>query len=86
VPGNQALSAILFLCQEVLHKEIEPVLLSGAKRPERLPTVITRTEVMQVLSELNGVKGALDFGITELRDQIIEICRSGHVHRHGPQR
>ncbi|MDZ4159464.1 MAG: phage integrase N-terminal SAM-like domain-containing protein [Anaerolineaceae bacterium] len=30
---NQALSAILFLYREVLHKEIEPVLLSSAKLP-----------------------------------------------------
>ena len=39
---NQALSAILFLYREVLHKEIEPILLSSAKRPERLPIVLTR--------------------------------------------
>ena len=39
---NQALSAILFLYREVLHQEIEPILLTGAKRPERLPTVLTR--------------------------------------------
>jgi len=42
---NQALSAIPFLYRKVLHKEIEPLLLSSAKRPERLPTVITREEV-----------------------------------------
>ncbi|MFZ8852576.1 MAG: site-specific integrase, partial [Armatimonadota bacterium] len=39
---NQALSAVLFLYREVLHKEIEPVLLSTAKRPQRLPSVLTR--------------------------------------------
>jgi site-specific recombinase XerD len=32
---NQALSAILFLYREVLHKEIDPVLLPLAKRPHR---------------------------------------------------
>lgn len=51
---NQALSAILFLYREVLHKEIEPVLLSGAKRPERLPTVLTRDQVLLVINQLNG--------------------------------
>jgi integron integrase len=52
---NQALSAILFLYREVLHKEIEPILLSSAKRPERLPTVLTHEEVLRVLHHLNGV-------------------------------
>jgi integron integrase len=52
---NQALSAILFLYREVLHKEIEPVLLSTAKRPERLPTVLTHEEVLRVLDQLNGI-------------------------------
>jgi integron integrase len=51
---NQALSAILFLYREVLHKEIEPILVNSAKRPERLPTVLTREEVVRVLSELMG--------------------------------
>ena len=51
---NQALSAVLFLYREVLHKEIDPILLSGAKRPERLPTVLTRDEVTTILAQLNG--------------------------------
>jgi len=51
---NQALSAILFLYREVLHKEIEPVLLSSAKRPERLPTVLTREETLRVIDWLHG--------------------------------
>ena len=52
---NQALSAILFLYREVLHKEIEPVLLSTAKRPDRLPTVLTRAETLRVIDQLNGL-------------------------------
>src|SRR5512138_2319990 len=32
---NQALSAVLFLYREVLHKEIESVPLTSARRPER---------------------------------------------------
>lgn len=52
---NQALSAILFLYREILHQEIEPVLLSGAKRPERFPTVLTHEEVRRLLSHLTGV-------------------------------
>jgi integrase len=52
---NQALSAILFLYRHVLHKEIEPILLSTAKRPERLPTVLTRQEVLTLLEHLVGI-------------------------------
>ncbi|MEM4204273.1 MAG: integron integrase [Candidatus Methanomethylicaceae archaeon] len=51
---NQALSAILFLYREVLRKEIEPVLLSAAKRPERLPTVLSREEVLRLINQLSG--------------------------------
>ncbi len=53
---NQALSAVLFLYREVLHKEIEPILLSGAKRPERLPTVLTRLEVLRIIDQLGGAQ------------------------------
>jgi len=51
---NQALSALLFLYREVLHKEMDPVLLPSAKRPQRLPTVLTRDEVLRLLSHLDG--------------------------------
>ncbi|MBC7348006.1 MAG: integron integrase [Clostridia bacterium] len=51
---NQALSAILFLYREVLHKEIDPVVLPSAKRPERLPTVLTRDEVLRLINHLDG--------------------------------
>jgi integron integrase len=51
---NQALSALLFLYREVLNKEIEPVLLSTAKRPQRLPSVLTRQEVLTLLEHLSG--------------------------------
>jgi len=52
---NQALSAILFLYKEVLEQDIG--WLDGmehAKRPARLPVVITATEVRTVLAHLDG--------------------------------
>lgn len=52
---NQALSALLFLYREVLHKEIDSVLLPSAKRPQRLPTVLTRDEVFRLLNQMDGV-------------------------------
>jgi integron integrase len=52
---NQALSAILFLYREVLHQQVEPILLSSARRPERLPTVLTREETLQIIDRLEGI-------------------------------
>ncbi|MGQ0550462.1 MAG: integron integrase [Armatimonadota bacterium] len=53
---NQALSALLFLYREVLDQEI-PWLDSvvHAKRPRRLPVVLTRDEIRAVVDQLNGV-------------------------------
>lgn len=50
---NQAFAALLFLYRKVL--EVEPGQIEGvvrAKRPKRLPVVLTRNEVAQVLEEL----------------------------------
>jgi integrase len=52
---NQALSALLFLYRHVLHQDLP--WLDGvvrAKRPKRLPIVLTRDEVRAVISELHG--------------------------------
>ena len=53
---NQALSALLFLYGTVLEQPLG--LLEGvvrAKRPKRLPVVLTPTEVSRVLGRLEGV-------------------------------
>jgi integron integrase len=53
---NQALSAILFLYERVLEQPMNR--LEGvvrAKRPKRLPVVLTRAEVATVLSRMSGV-------------------------------
>ena len=53
---NQALSALLFLYQQVLKKDLErPLDAVRAKRPKRLPTVMTEEEVMAVITALSGV-------------------------------
>lgn len=52
---NQALSAILFLYKQVLR--IELPWMDGvirARRPQRLPVVLTREEVTSVLAQLDG--------------------------------
>jgi integrase len=54
---NQALNALLFLYREVLGKEIGYVDgVVRAKRPHRLPVVLTRQEVKSILSLLDGVE------------------------------
>ena len=51
---NQALNAILFLYRDVLQKEIGYVDgVIRAKRPHRLPVVLTRQEVKSILGALN---------------------------------
>jgi integrase len=53
---NQALSAILFLYREVLQQELDLNLNAvRAKRPRRLPTVLTVEEVRAVLQQMDGV-------------------------------
>jgi integron integrase len=54
---NQALAAILFLYRDVLEVKL-PWLADviRAKRPQRLPVVLTRTEVQQVLAKISGTE------------------------------
>ena len=55
--GVKALCAIIFLYREVLGKKIGEIDgLIWAKKPKRLPTVYTRTEVKAILSHLTGAK------------------------------
>lgn len=55
---NQALAALLFLYREVLQTEL-PWLdgITRAKRPVRLPVVLTREEVHAVLALVSGTEG-----------------------------
>ncbi len=53
---NQALAAILFLYREVLQQKLAWMdNIQRAKRPQRIPTVMTRAEVTNVLDEMTGV-------------------------------
>ena len=53
---NQALNAIVFLYKRVLDREIGDLgVIVRAKKPRKLPVVLTRSEVMELLSRLDGV-------------------------------
>jgi integron integrase len=91
---NQAKAALLFLYKEVLDAEL-PWLgaIVQAKVPTRLPVVLTRAEVDQVLARLNGVHrliGALLYGTglrimeaMRLRVKDVEFARGEIVVRDG---
>jgi site-specific recombinase XerD len=52
---NQALSALLFLYRQVLNQDLGPIDTLRAKKPKRLPTVLTRDEIHRVFARLSGV-------------------------------
>lgn len=53
---NQALSALLFLYREVLQIDLPWMEnIRRAKKPERLPVVLSREEAAALLAEMNGV-------------------------------
>jgi len=91
---NQALSALLFLYREVLHQEL-PWMdeIRRAKRPERLPVVLSREEVARLLSEMTGVtwlQASLLYGsglrlmeCMRLRVQDVDFLRREITVRHG---
>jgi site-specific recombinase XerD len=59
---NQALSAILFLYQRVLDKPLEWVNPAvRAKKPKRLPVVLTRQEVKTILDSMGASQLELDY-------------------------
>ena len=52
---NQALNALVFLYSEVLHQELGWMNeLVRAKRPKRVPTVMSKEEVQRVLAAMTG--------------------------------
>jgi integron integrase len=57
---NQALAALLFLYRDVRSIPIEaPRDLAPAKRPHRIPTVLSVADVGRVLAELDGVQSLM---------------------------
>ncbi len=91
---NQALSALVFLYRHVLGAPLPRVdTVPRARLPERLPVVLSRTEVAQVLAALHGVTWivvALLYGAglrlrecLELRVKDLDFARHQIVVRRG---
>jgi integron integrase len=73
---NQALSALLFLYREVLGGEIGWIDgIVAAKKPSRLPTVLTPTEVRAVLEHLVGVSRLMACLMYGGGLRLMECCR-----------
>jgi integron integrase len=73
---NQALNALLFLYHQVLEKKIG--LIQGvvrAKKPRRLPVVLTQEEVRRVLSGLAGTPWLMAMLLYGAGLQLMECCR-----------
>lgn len=52
---NQALNALVYLYREVLERPLQHIQgVTRAKKPQRIPLVLTRDEVARVLSHLEG--------------------------------
>ena len=73
---NQALSALLFLYRQVLGIEL-PWLdeMVRAKRPQRLPVVLTRGEVQRVLERMDGVYSLLARLLYGTGMRLMEVIR-----------
>lgn len=73
---NQALNALLFLYREVLDRQIG--LLQGvvrAKRPKRLPVVLTKDEVRLLLGRLQGTPWLMAMLLYGAGLRLMECCR-----------
>ncbi|HEX9867481.1 MAG TPA: integron integrase [Candidatus Tectomicrobia bacterium] len=52
---NQALSALLFLYRDVLRQSLDrPIDAIRARKPKRLPTVLTKEEALRVIGHVSG--------------------------------
>ena len=49
---NQAFNVLLFLYREILDIELGPIASVRAKKPSRLPTVLTRAECMKIIGAM----------------------------------
>ena len=56
---NQALNALVFLYKHVIQKELGSIDAIRARRPKRLPVVLTQKEVEKVLAFLSGTQAIM---------------------------
>ncbi|MFO0876283.1 MAG: integron integrase [Gemmataceae bacterium] len=72
---NQAFAALLFLYQQVLHIDLPRIDALRAKRPERLPVVLSLAEVRLLLAVLDGINRLQAELLYGAGLRILECCR-----------
>jgi integron integrase len=73
---NQAFSALLFLFRDVLEREVKGLeSVQRAKRPTRVPQVLTRTEVAAILAHLKGMPWLMASLMYGSGLRLLECCR-----------
>jgi integron integrase len=72
---NQALSALVFLYREVLGLPLELGSFARAKRPRRLPVVLTRQEVASLLDHLRGTRRIMASLLYGTGMRLMEVVR-----------
>jgi integrase len=73
---NQAFNALLFLYDAVLNRKIG--LIDGvvrAKRPQRLPVVLTKEEIKNVIDQMNGMPRLMAVILYGGGLRLMECCR-----------
>ena len=72
---NQALNALLFLYHEVLEKKIDFIHgVVRAKKPRRLPVVLTKEEVRRLLGQLKGTPALMALLLYGAGLRLMECC------------
>src|SRR5450756_1579498 len=84
---TQALSALLFLYRHVIGREVgELTDLIRARKPKRLPVVLTRDEVKAVLGELDNDKRLMASLMYGAGLRLMECLRLSLIHISEPTR
>lgn len=72
---NQAFAALLFLYREVLRIDLPAVDALRAKRPERIPVVLSIDEVRSILDRMGGTHLLMTQLLYGSGMRILEVCR-----------
>jgi integron integrase len=72
---NQAMAALLFLYQHILEKPLDSIDALRAKRPKRLPVVLSLDEVRAVLGRMEGVHRLIAELMYGSGLRLLECCR-----------
>jgi integron integrase len=72
---NQALAALLFLYHKVLDIQLPPLDAVRARRPRRLPVVLSTGEVRDVLDRMTGVHRLMAELMYGSGLRLLEVCR-----------